>query len=125
MDRIQRHQHREAIDNLLAGWTSGQTMEEAATALQAVGVAAYPANSIPALLSDPQEQARQQQIQTQAPGLRPTDIYNGNPWKLSDTPPTIWRGTPGLGDHNDLVLGKLMGLSQVEMERLKQTAAIA
>lgn len=124
-DRNQRHKHRGALDNLLADWTSGQTMEEAAAALQAGGVAAYPVNSIPSLLSDPQEQARQQQIQTRAPGIKPADIYNGNPWKLSDTPPTIWRGTPGLGDHNEQVLGDLMGLSQAEIDRLKQAAVIA
>jgi crotonobetainyl-CoA:carnitine CoA-transferase CaiB-like acyl-CoA transferase len=100
-------------------------MEEAAAALQAGGVAAYPVNSIPSLLSDPQEQARQQQIQTRALGITPADIYNGNPWKLSDTPPTIWRGTPGLGDHNEQVLGNLMGLSQTEIERLKQAEVIA
>jgi crotonobetainyl-CoA:carnitine CoA-transferase CaiB-like acyl-CoA transferase len=42
----------------------------------------------------------------------------GPPWRLSKTPARVIRPGPLLGEHNDYVLGDLLGMSKEEMERL-------
>ena len=42
----------------------------------------------------------------------------GPPWRLSKTPARVIRHGPLLGQHNDYVLGELLGMSKEEIERL-------
>jgi crotonobetainyl-CoA:carnitine CoA-transferase CaiB-like acyl-CoA transferase len=42
----------------------------------------------------------------------------GAPWRMSATPASIHRAAPLLGEHNDYVLGELLGLSSEERRRL-------
>lgn len=42
----------------------------------------------------------------------------GAPWRMSLTPATIENAAPLLGEHNDYVLGGLLGLSVAERQRL-------
>jgi len=42
----------------------------------------------------------------------------GAPWRMSRTPPSIERAAPLLGEHNEYVLGELLGLSAEERQRL-------
>jgi crotonobetainyl-CoA:carnitine CoA-transferase CaiB-like acyl-CoA transferase len=41
------------------------------------------------------------------------------PWKLSATPSRIVRDAPSLGEHNEYVFGKLLGMSQEEITKLQ------
>ena len=47
-----------------------------------------------------------------------THPHIGMPWKLSDTPVHIRLAAPCLGQHNDFILGDILGLDQAERERL-------
>ena len=42
----------------------------------------------------------------------------GAPWRMSATSASIRRAAPLLGEHNDYVLGELLGLSAAERRRL-------
>jgi crotonobetainyl-CoA:carnitine CoA-transferase CaiB-like acyl-CoA transferase len=43
---------------------------------------------------------------------------------MSATPPSIHRAAPLLGEHNDYVLGELLGLSTGERQRLIEKKVI-
>ncbi len=48
----------------------------------------------------------------------------GSPWRLNDDHPPIDSPSPSLGQHNDLILGKLLGLSEGEIQKLKEEGVI-
>ena len=48
----------------------------------------------------------------------------GSPLKLSDTPSSVRRAPPTLGQHTESVLGGDLGLSQEEIQRLRAAGVI-
>ena len=44
--------------------------------------------------------------------------YERNGFRLSDAPAGFARASPTLGEHNDYVLGEVLGLGQSERKRL-------
>jgi crotonobetainyl-CoA:carnitine CoA-transferase CaiB-like acyl-CoA transferase len=66
---------------------------------------------------DPHLQARQTHCEIDHPGTGVQKMHN-IPWHLSTTPAHIQGPAPQVGQHNHDVLGKLLGLSQTEQERL-------
>jgi formyl-CoA transferase len=53
-----------------------------------------------------------------------TRRYAGVPMKLSRTPATFRLPAPCLGEHNDYILGQLLGLSKEEIAQLEQSKVI-
>ena len=51
-------------------------------------------------------------------------LLNGNPVKLSDTKVQIRKPSPTLGQHNDTVYGKELGLSALELQQLREDHVI-
>lgn len=47
------------------------------------------------------------------------------PWRFTDFAPKVSRCGPLMGQHNDMVFGELLGLSQHEIADLKQRGVIA
>ncbi len=43
----------------------------------------------------------------------------GIPFKLSETPGEVDRPSPLVGEHNELILGKYLGISGAEVKQLK------
>ena len=75
------------------------------------------------LLEDPHFEARGffEEVTSEDMGPR---RYIGMPWKLSDTPVHIRLPSPGLGQHNDFVLGDILGLPPSELEKLAEAKII-
>ena len=48
----------------------------------------------------------------------------GSPWRLNDDPPPINSPSPSLGQHNDLIFGKMLGLSEGEIEKLREEGVL-
>jgi crotonobetainyl-CoA:carnitine CoA-transferase CaiB-like acyl-CoA transferase len=46
------------------------------------------------------------------------------PWKLSATPARIVQDAPSIGEHNEYVFGKLLGMSQEEIIRLQEEGVL-
>lgn len=44
--------------------------------------------------------------------------YVSRPWRLSRTPGAIQRPAPGLGEHNEAVLGGLVGIPEAALSAL-------
>jgi crotonobetainyl-CoA:carnitine CoA-transferase CaiB-like acyl-CoA transferase len=52
------------------------------------------------------------------------DWVTAPPWILSETPAEIKRHAPLLGEHNDLVLRQMLGMSPEEIKKLEEEEVI-
>ncbi|MBI2907647.1 MAG: CoA transferase [Chloroflexi bacterium] len=122
-DKYSRLKNRQALDELIAAWTSNLTHYEATEVLQRAGVAAAPLLNVDERHDDPHFRERQLYIDMEHPrtGVEPVfDI----PWKLSGTPGAMRRHSPLLGEHNEYVFTELLGLSKGEVARLTEAKAL-
>ena len=122
-DELSRWENQEPLDQYINNWTQGYTSYEVMEVLQKVGVAAMPSLNITQEVEDPQLNARGTWVQIDHPTLKGETIY-GNHWKLSRTPGGIYRHAPLLGEHNEYVLGELLGISGEEIKRLEEEQVV-
>ena len=88
----------------------------------AAGVPCGAVRSVPEALSDPQVSARRMIEAVEHAVLGPLKVL-GTPIKLSDTPSSIRRAPPTLGQHTDAILVEL-GLKSVDIARLREQGII-
>jgi benzylsuccinate CoA-transferase BbsF subunit len=123
-DIISRWENQEELDRLVEQWTSKYTNYEVMSLLQSVGVAAVPSFDAENLFTDPHlaEQDFTQVVEHPEMGalveLKP-------PWELTETPARIVRHSPLFGEHNDYVLGDLLGMSKQKLEDLARRGVVA
>jgi crotonobetainyl-CoA:carnitine CoA-transferase CaiB-like acyl-CoA transferase len=112
------------LDALVAGFTRERDKQAVASALLAVGVPAAP-------VARPQERIDGDPA-TAAWGLWPTvrhskmgDVrVDGLPVHLSRTDWEMRRGGPCVGEHTELVLGRLLGLSPDDVAKLREEGVV-
>jgi benzylsuccinate CoA-transferase BbsF subunit len=116
-DAASRWQNQEALDQIIGEWTASHSQEEVTQALQKVGVAAMPLLDGRALVRDAhlRERGVLQPLHHPLIGER---LTLSPPWRFSRTPAQIRRPGPLLGEHNQYVLGELLGMPSDEIERL-------
>ena len=122
-DRYSRLQHHADLDRHVGEWTRGRSPVEITEILQGYGVAAMPVMNIEDQFMDPHLRERQAFAEVEHPHLGAEWLY-GMPWLLSDTPGSIRTAAPLVGQHNEYVLGHLLGLPAEEMERLQAEQVI-
>jgi crotonobetainyl-CoA:carnitine CoA-transferase CaiB-like acyl-CoA transferase len=83
-----------------------------------------PVNSPKDLVESPQLNAREFFVKVEHPELQDTLTYPGPPLKLSETPWRIWRRPPLIGEHNQEIYEKELGLSREELIFLRQAKVI-
>ncbi len=118
-----RLQHQDDLDRHLAAWTCTQEARHAMAHLQARGVAAGMVLKEPDAYADPHLNARGF-FETVTQRDSGTHRYPGMQWKMSITPGSIRRAACCLGEHNDDVYHNVLGMSDVEIERLRQAGHI-
>jgi benzylsuccinate CoA-transferase BbsF subunit len=116
-DAFSRWQNQEALDELIGAWTFERTPQEVMKVLQAAGVAAMPVYGGEELVKDPQVLARGMIQEVEHPLMGVKKVL-GPPWRLSKTPARIMHHGPLLGEHNDYILGDILGMPKEEIERL-------
>ena len=116
-DAFSRWQNREALEEIISEWTIARTPIEVMQALQSAGVAAMPVYGGEEIVKDPHVLARGIIEEVEHPLMGKKHVL-GPPWRLSKTPARVIRHGPLLGEHNDYVLGDLLGMSKEQMERL-------
>jgi benzylsuccinate CoA-transferase BbsF subunit len=116
-DAASRWQNQGALDHIIGEWAASRTQEEVTQALQKVGVAAMPLLDGRALVRDAhlRERGVLQPLHHPLIGER---LTLSPPWRFSRTPAQIRRPGPLLGEHNQYVLGELLGMASDEIERL-------
>jgi crotonobetainyl-CoA:carnitine CoA-transferase CaiB-like acyl-CoA transferase len=119
---VDRVAHRAELQPLVEAVLHTRTASEWVDALLAVGVPAGPVNSIAEVFADPQVLARNMRIEVPHPKLGPIGM-SGISYKHGDTPGSVRRHPPMLGEHTDEVLGEL-GVAEDEIGALRREGAI-
>jgi benzylsuccinate CoA-transferase BbsF subunit len=118
-DSYSRHKNRNKLDEHMARWTADYTHFEVMERLQAAGVAAMPSFCASELLTNPHTLARELITSVHHPVLGEQKVI-APPWKLSETPASIQKAAPCLGEDNEAVFGGLLGMSKEELNRLSE-----
>jgi benzylsuccinate CoA-transferase BbsF subunit len=116
---LSRLENREALDLFVGRLLRGRPVQELTTALQAVGVSAYPVQNCMDLHNDENLQAFGYWHWLDHAVMGPSP-YEGLQHRLSRTPGELRSPAPALGQHNDEVLTGLLRMSAAEIERLKR-----
>jgi crotonobetainyl-CoA:carnitine CoA-transferase CaiB-like acyl-CoA transferase len=123
LDSRSRQIHSQELDETLASLTRTKDAQELGAALRSHGVAALKSLNSIDLVSDAHLWERGFYTHVTDSKHRSIPIV-GAPWRMSATPPSIHRAAPLLGEHNDYVLGELLGLSTGERQRLIEKKVI-
>jgi len=118
-----RYKNQEALDQMISDWTRDKERYELMEELQQAGVAAAPTLSSEGLFKDPHVRDRGVFQQVEHPAIG-QDWVIAPPWRLSETPAQINRHAPLLGEHNEYVFEELLGMSETEVEKLKQEKVV-
>ena len=120
-ERLRNH---DAIDAAIGVWSASQTPSSAAVALQAVGVPAAPVADGRDMLRDPHLAARGFYCDVAHPEAG-THPWSPLPVRLSQTPLTIERPAPLLGQHNRAVLREWADYADNEIDALIADGCLA
>jgi formyl-CoA transferase/succinyl-CoA--D-citramalate CoA-transferase len=127
-DRYARHEARGArqaeLDDEIAAWTAGSTADELLAVLERHSVPSGLIHAAPDLATDPQLAARDMVLRLAAGFDRPVPMAGVVP-KLSRTPGAVRTVGPELGEHTDVVLRELAGLSDDQLADLHTAGVIA
>jgi len=118
-----RKHDEDSLDAVIEAWTSPQDKFELMAALQGAGVPAAAVLSAPELLSEPHLADRGYWTELGSEDT-PTMTFPGSPILIDGQRATDWAGPPLLGEHNDEVLGDLLGLSEGEIKQLHADGVI-
>jgi benzylsuccinate CoA-transferase BbsF subunit len=113
-----RLEHHDELDALIEVWTSTRTPDEAAVALQAIGVAACEVYDNTGVLGDPQVQDRRWFQVLGSTRFPDGDLFSGHPIRLADEPGAWRRGAPSMGEDTREVLTEVVGMTAAEVDAL-------
>jgi benzylsuccinate CoA-transferase BbsF subunit len=116
-----RWRDQEQIDTLVERWTRQRDPVEATEILQRAGVAALPVQTSLSVSSDPQVRERGVLTRVEHPVVGER-IVVGPPWKCEGV--GVRAAAPLIGQHNDYVLGEVLGMSRQEIDRLAQEGVL-
>ncbi|HEY6330130.1 MAG TPA: CaiB/BaiF CoA-transferase family protein [Blastocatellia bacterium] len=118
-----RVEHEDVIDDAINKWTGELVYEEVLRKLEEAGVPVGPIYSIADIMKDPHYVARGMFETVNLPDGTAVKLPRFAP-KFSETPGrTEWVG-PKLGEHNDEIYSKLLGIQTDELARLQEEGVI-
>jgi formyl-CoA transferase len=103
-------------------WTRERDRDWIVNRLCEAGLAAAPSRDHRDLYADPHLRARGAFVTVDHPEAGELELV-GTPWQMSGRDADLQRA-PLLGEHNDLVLRELLGLSESEVDELRQSDVI-
>jgi len=119
----QRRQNREALDRLVEEWTLRHYPEEAMEILQQAGVPAGAFHNGKNILNNPHLRARDYFWNVACPDSGTYPQVGAN-MRFSETPATLRLSPPSLGEHNEYVLGTILGISKDDIAALQEERII-
>jgi crotonobetainyl-CoA:carnitine CoA-transferase CaiB-like acyl-CoA transferase len=121
---VARGKHQEALDAIIASWTSRQTTAEVERAMIVAQVPAGRIYRAPEMLEDPHFAARQAIVEVDTPRWGPLKMQGCFP-RLTRTPSAVRSPAPvRVGEHNAEVYGRLLGLSADELGALAASGIV-
>ena len=118
-----RVENRTTIDGLINAELSRDTADAWLAKLKAVGVPCGKINTVAEALDDPHTTARAMIETVEHPSIGALKML-GIPFKFSDTACAVRRPPPKLGEHNDEILGKELGLDEAAITELRRAKVI-
>jgi crotonobetainyl-CoA:carnitine CoA-transferase CaiB-like acyl-CoA transferase len=119
-----RCENHAALKPEIEKWSANYTIEEAVEMILDAGVPAAPIYGYERLAKDPHiAGAREMFVDLPHPVIGNMRV-NGNPVKLLTTKAVIDSPAPALGEHNNEVYSKLLGLDDSRIEELKENGTI-
>ncbi len=112
-----RKRHEEEIDSIIESWTLTTDSYRAMHTLQSAGVPAGAVLTNQQVVEDPHFAAQEFFVEVDA------NVHTAPPWRFSETRLDI-RRAPSLGQHNEYILGEILGLEDREIELLKSNHVI-
>jgi benzylsuccinate CoA-transferase BbsF subunit len=119
----ERFARQEALGGIIEAWTRTHDVDEAVRILQAAGVPATRVHAADSVAEDPHVRARGFIREIDHPVVGRRRVV-GVPWRFGDGGVDIDRHAPLLGEHNEYVLGELLGLSPDEIQALTEAGAL-
>ncbi len=121
---LARGDHQEELEGIVAEWAARHDAAEIDRVLNEAGVICGPIYTIADIFEDPHFKARDMLLEHVDPEFGPY-IGPGIIPKLSETPGAVrWSATWDEGSHNREVYGDLLGLSDDELDALKEEGVI-
>jgi crotonobetainyl-CoA:carnitine CoA-transferase CaiB-like acyl-CoA transferase len=114
-----RVEHRALIDDLVGQALARDTADAWLTKLKAAGVPCGRINSVAGALDDPQTAARGMVETVEHPGIDELRML-GIPFKFSETPCSVRRPPPTLGEHTDEILAQELGIDTDAIAALRR-----
>lgn len=118
-----RIENRTALDDFVGALVRGREARALTATLQAAGVSAYSVQNCVDVHNDENLDAFGFWHWLDHPVMGPSP-YEGLQHRLSRTPGELRSPAPALGQHNDEVLGGMLGLDAAEIARLKEERVI-
>jgi len=118
-----RVENRVAIDGLIGEALALDTADAWLTKLKAAGVPCGRINSVAEALADPQTEARSMIETVEHPTIGALKML-GIPFKFSETPATVRRAPPTLGQHSEEILASELGMDAGTIARLREQKVI-
>jgi crotonobetainyl-CoA:carnitine CoA-transferase CaiB-like acyl-CoA transferase len=118
-----RLEHRDAIDSLIAKWSSKLDRAAIESALQSLGVPAHQVQNSADAYRDPQFVHRGHFVALDHPSLGKFTV-EGPRAKLSRTPAGVRRAAPALGQDNQHVLENILGYDETRISELAASGAL-
>jgi len=119
----QRWEKKFILAEEIEKWTANYTVKEAGEILDRERVANSPILNIQQVVDDPHLNARGYFVEVEHPIIGKAKIP-GIPFKLSKTPGEVERPSPLVGEHNELILGKYLGISSAEVKQLREEGVL-
>ena len=118
-----RGQHMDELDGLIAQWTSSLKAEDLLERLHAAGVPAGRIFRAKDMFADPHFAARNAIVRLTHPELGELAMHNVFP-RLSETPGAVRHVGPALGEHNEEIYRRLLGLDDDALSSLHSDGII-
>jgi formyl-CoA transferase len=119
-----RGARQEELDDEIARWSESYSADDLLAALERHSVPSGLIHAAPDLATDPQFVAREMVLRLAAGFDRPVPMAGVVP-KLSRTPGSVRAVGPALGEHTDVVLRDLAGLTDQAIQHLRAEGIIA
>ena len=118
-----RRKLADEVDAIVTAWTLRHPKQHIMERCSAARITCGIVKDVGEIITDPHIRARGrlQDIDHPTAGKM---LVLGSPWWVEDKPLGIDAPSPTLGQHNDLVYGKLLGLSEKEIAQLKEQDVI-
>lgn len=120
--KASRQEHADQIEEQVGAWAAGLTRDEIYHCVQAEGTPASPVRNVAEVMAWEQTKARGFFRELPHPEAG-TQLYPTAAYQFSETP---WAGAraPLLGEHNDAIYGRALGIPPAELESLAGSRVI-